>query len=173
MQGIVQSLLKCTARHEGRELMAEVHQTFSRCHVNPRSLASETMRLGFFCPKIVRDAQNIAQSCEGGLAEFQADCPHLATVTLGHRHRRPHPNSSWELEVCLRRSGIFHQMDRGEGIKHSPKFYWQNIICRYRVPSEITMDNVKQFDSQQFRYFVNQSEPKSISLLCITLYPTT
>jgi len=26
------------------------------------------------------------------------------------------------------------------------KFYWQNIVCRFRVPKEVTVDNGKQFD---------------------------
>ena len=27
------------------------------------------------------------------------------------------------------------------------KFFWQNIICRFGVPKELTVDNNKQFDS--------------------------
>ena len=33
------------------------------------------------------------------------------------------------------------------------KFFWQNVICRFRVPKELTVDNGKQFDSQLFREF--------------------
>jgi hypothetical protein len=33
------------------------------------------------------------------------------------------------------------------------KFFWQNIVCRFRVPSELTVDNGKQFDSQDFKDF--------------------
>jgi transposase InsO family protein len=36
------------------------------------------------------------------------------------------------------------------------KFLWQNIICRFRVPRHIIVDNGTQFDSQDFRnYFEN------------------
>jgi hypothetical protein len=37
--------------------------------------------------------------------------------------------------------------------KTAQKFFWQNIICRFGVPSELTVDNGKQFDSQDFRDF--------------------
>ena len=33
------------------------------------------------------------------------------------------------------------------------KFFWQNIICRFGVLKELTVDNGKQFDSQPFREF--------------------
>jgi hypothetical protein len=31
------------------------------------------------------------------------------------------------------------------------KFFWQNIVCRFGVPHEVTMDNGKQFDSTDFK----------------------
>jgi transposase InsO family protein len=33
------------------------------------------------------------------------------------------------------------------------KFFWKNIICRFRVPKSITVDNGIQFDSEEFRAF--------------------
>jgi hypothetical protein len=38
-------------------------------------------------------------------------------------------------------------------LKTAQKFFWQNIVCRFRVPSELTVDNGKQFDSQDLRDF--------------------
>jgi hypothetical protein len=37
-----------------------------------------------------------------------------------------------------------------------PKFFWQNIICRYGVPQQITVDNTKYFDSGMFKDFFHQ-----------------
>ena len=33
------------------------------------------------------------------------------------------------------------------------KFFWQNIICRFGIPKELTVDNDKQFHSQLFKEF--------------------
>jgi hypothetical protein len=33
------------------------------------------------------------------------------------------------------------------------KFFWQNIVCRFGVPYEVTMDNDKQFDNADFKDF--------------------
>jgi hypothetical protein len=33
------------------------------------------------------------------------------------------------------------------------KFFWQNIVCRFGVPHEVTVDNGKQFDSADFKDF--------------------
>jgi hypothetical protein len=33
------------------------------------------------------------------------------------------------------------------------KFFWQNIVCRFGVPHEVTVDNGKQFDSAEFKEF--------------------
>ena len=33
------------------------------------------------------------------------------------------------------------------------KFFWQNIICRFRVPRTLIVDNGKQFDSDKFKEF--------------------
>jgi transposase InsO family protein len=36
------------------------------------------------------------------------------------------------------------------------KFYQQNIICRFRVPKALTVNNGTQFDSEAFRSLCNQ-----------------
>ena len=33
------------------------------------------------------------------------------------------------------------------------KFFWQNIVCRFGVLKEVTMDNGEQFDCTNFREF--------------------
>jgi IS30 family transposase len=33
------------------------------------------------------------------------------------------------------------------------KFFWQNIVCRFGVPRELTVDNGKQFDFYSFKEY--------------------
>jgi hypothetical protein len=39
-------------------------------------------------------------------------------------------------------------------------FFWQNIICRFGVPREITVNNAKKFDNDMFNEFCHQIEMK-------------
>jgi hypothetical protein len=39
-------------------------------------------------------------------------------------------------------------------------FFWQNIMCRYGVPQQITVDNAKYFDSGMFKDFCHQDGTK-------------
>jgi transposase InsO family protein len=36
------------------------------------------------------------------------------------------------------------------------KFFWQNFVCRFGVPKEITVDNGTQFDAEAFKDFCDQ-----------------
>jgi hypothetical protein len=58
-------------------------------------------------------------------------------------------------------------MDRGQSslhnnIKDRTKIFWQNIVCRFGVPSEPTVDNDKQFDNQDFREFCSSISTKAV-----------
>jgi IS30 family transposase len=42
------------------------------------------------------------------------------------------------------------------------KFFWRNIVCRFGVPSELTVDNGKQFDNQDFWEICNSIGTKAV-----------
>ena len=46
------------------------------------------------------------------------------------------------------------------------KFFWQNIVCRFGVPKEVTVNNGKQFDCTMFTEFCHQLGTK----LCTSVY---
>jgi hypothetical protein len=51
------------------------------------------------------------------------------------------------------------------------RFFWQNIICLFRVPKKIIVDNAKQFDYHIFKDFWHQMGSKQDSPHCIILIP--
>jgi transposase InsO family protein len=46
--------------------------------------------------------------------------------------------------------------------KTTQKIFWQNIVCRFGVSSELTVDNSKQFDSQDFQEFCSSIGTKPV-----------
>jgi transposase InsO family protein len=46
--------------------------------------------------------------------------------------------------------------------KTAQKFFWKNIVCRFGVPSELTVDNCTQFDSQDFWEFCSSIGTKPV-----------
>jgi hypothetical protein len=56
--------------------------------------------------------------------------------------------------------------------KTAQKFFWQNIVCCFGVPSELTVDNGKQFDSQDFKDFCFSLAPSLPSPQYTTRSPT-
>jgi hypothetical protein len=108
--------------------------------------------------KVMRSLPEVFSMLGKPFAIHKANCPHVAPSALGPGHCRATTHGPREPQIHLRRRRVFYQMDRGEGSititsKTAQKFFWQNIVCRFGVPSELTVDNGKQFDSQDFRDF--------------------
>jgi hypothetical protein len=164
-------LLRCLSKSEGLETLQEVHTGICGGHIGARTLAAKVLRQGFYWPAMIDDAAKLVSTCE-------------ACQKFSHRSKAPAQPSqliapSWPLQ----RWGIniIGKLTLAQGnytftivtveyftkwveAKHVtnitsviiPKFFWQNIICRYRVPQQITVDNAKYFDSVVFKDFCHQ-----------------
>jgi hypothetical protein len=108
--------------------------------------------------------QKMSKMCKRSETTFVANSvntTNLAIAKMGPRFVGSTPTSTRQLEVCCSGSGIFFQMDWGEALGHNnfgygSKFFWQNIVCRFGVPKEITVDNGTQFDAEAFKDFCDQ-----------------
>jgi hypothetical protein len=83
---------------------------------------------------------------------------HLAVTTLGNGHRWATPNSPRQLQVRCGHVEYFTKWIEARPLSTITsttirKFFWQQIICRFGVPRELTVDNGKQFDCQDFREY--------------------
>jgi hypothetical protein len=86
----------------------------------------------------------------------------VAIAEMGHQHCGAIDNCKGKLHVCSSGGRIFHQ----KWIEVNPlvniaaaglrRFFWQNIICHFRVPRKITVDNAKQFNCHIFEDFCHQ-----------------
>jgi hypothetical protein len=127
-------------------------------HIGVRQLVSKAFRHGFFWPSALKDAQQIVKTCQ-------------ACQMMGPKSKRPSELSqlippTWPLQRW--RIDLISPLPTAQGnykyaaiaieyftkwIEAKPlinitsetvcKFFWQNIIYKFGVPREITVDNGK------------------------------
>jgi hypothetical protein len=127
-KGISQPMLKCVTETEGIQILRGVHIGTCGSHSGPRALAAKLIHQGFYWTAIICTANRVTRSCEAcqmfsslrqPFTVHQADCPHMATTTLGAGYCRATTYGSREPQVHLRRRQIFYQVDRGQGSIHN------------------------------------------------------
>jgi hypothetical protein len=165
-KAISQPMLKCITEIEGLEILREVHGGTCGSHSGPRALAAKVIRQGFYWPAIIRTANRVSRSSEA-CQKFSPRCsgaPSQFTKLIAHTWPLqrwgldivgPLPTAQGNLKFTLVAVKYFTKWIEGRAVsaiiaKTTQKFFWQNIVCRFGVPSELTVDNDKQFDNQDF-----------------------
>jgi ribonuclease HI len=166
-KGISQPMLKCVTETEGLQILREVHSGTCGSHSGPRALAA-MMRQGFYWPAIVCAANRVTRSCEacqkfsprsGNPSQFTKLIAHTCPLQRwGLDIVGPLPTAQGNLKFTFIAVEYFTKWIEARAVstitsKTAQKFFWQNIVYRFGVPSELTVDNGKQFDSQDFRDF--------------------
>jgi hypothetical protein len=136
-----------------------------------RALTTKVFMQGFYWPSIIDDAVKLAktcQACQKFSPNSQAPSQPTHLITLSW------PLQRWGIDIV-------RPLTIAQGnykfvvvaIEHFTKwievkplnniaaaglkrFFSQNIICRFQVPKEITVDNAKQFDCHLFKDFCYQ-----------------
>jgi ribonuclease HI len=167
-KGVSQPMLKCVTKTEGTQILREVHSGTCGSHSGPRALVAKVIRQGFYWPAIICTANRVTRSCEA-YQKFSpcSGNPSQFTKLIAHTW----PLQRWGLDIVgplsmtqgnLKFTFVaveyFTKWIEARAVstitsKTAQKFFWQNIVCRFGVPSELTVDNGKQFDSQDFRDF--------------------
>jgi hypothetical protein len=109
----------------------------------------------------MRSLLEILAPLKGSSVAFAVNHSILASVVMGYWHSQQARPSTGQLQLRHCGSRVFHKMGWGEACHNITsatikKFFWQNIICRYGVPQQITIDNAKYFDSDMFKDFFHQ-----------------
>jgi hypothetical protein len=91
----------------------------------------------------------------------------MATSTLGAGYCWTMPTAQGNLKFTFVAVEYFTKWIEARAVstimsKTAQKFFWQNIVCRFGVPSELSVDNDKQFDNQDFRDFCSSIGTKRV-----------
>jgi ribonuclease HI len=176
-KGISQPMLKCINKTEVIEILREVHSGTCGSHSGPRALAAKVIRQGFYWPAIIYTANRVTRSCEacqkfsprlGNPSQFTKLIAHTWPLQRwGLDIVGPLPTAQGNLTFTFVAVEYFTKWIEARAVstitsKSTQKFFWQNIVCRFGILSELTVDNVKQFDSQDFREFCSSISTKPI-----------
>jgi hypothetical protein len=82
----------------------------------------------------------------------------LAVTTLGNGHRWTTANGPRHFKFAMVAIEYFTKWIEARPLSTITsftirKFFWQQIICRFGVPKELTIDNGKQFDCQDLKEY--------------------
>jgi hypothetical protein len=165
-KGINQPMLKCITEIEGIQILREVHIGTCGSHSGPRALAAKVIRQGFYWPAIICTVNRVTRSCEA-CQKFspRSSIPSQFTKLIANTWPLqrwgldivgPLPTAQGNLKFTFVAVEYFTKWIEARAVstitsKTTQKFFWQNIVCHFGVPSELTVDNDKQFDSQDFK----------------------
>jgi hypothetical protein len=166
--GVTEPWLRCITSEKGLELLKEIHSGFCGAHIGTRALAGKELNRGFYWPTINIDAKALVWQCEA--CQKTANQQNLPSMPL-HLIPPSWPLQRWGMDLvgplptaqgnCRFTAVAIDYFTKWVEAKplaniKAPtiqKFLWQNIICRFGVPRELTVDNGKQFDCYTFKEY--------------------
>jgi hypothetical protein len=165
--GVTEPWLRFITSEKGLELLKEIHSGFG-ANIGTRALAGKTIKQGFYWPTINIDAKTLVRECEAcQKMENQQNLPsmpvHLIPPSWPLQRWRmdlvgPLPPAQGNCRFTVVAVDYFAKWVEAKPLANikAPtiqKFLWQNIICRFGVPRELTVDNGKQFDYYSFKEY--------------------
>jgi hypothetical protein len=166
--GVCAPLLKCVHPTEGSEILRQIHSGACGGHIAPWALAAKVFRQGFFWPTALRDAQDLYKTCEACqkfAAHRKASSQPLQLIAPTWPLQRwgvdivgPLPTAQGNYKFTMVAVEYFTRWVEAKPVANITsasvkRFVWQNIVCRFWVPRELTVDNGRQFDSEEFKEF--------------------
>jgi hypothetical protein len=158
--GVTEPWLRCITSKKGAELLKEIHSGFCGAHIGTRALAGKAIKQGFYWPTINIDVKKLVRECEA--CQKTANQQNLSSMPV-HLIPPSWPLQRWRIDLfgplpiaqgnCKFTAVVVDYFTKWVEAKAlanitAPtihKFFWQNIVCRFRVPRELTVDNGKQF----------------------------
>jgi hypothetical protein len=161
-------LLHCTSKTKRQEILQEVHAGICGGHIGACAIVAKVVRHGFYWPTMIDETAKLFATYKA-CQKFFHRC--RAPVQLSQLIAPSRPLQRWGIDIMgkltLAQGNYTFTIIAVEYITKCvevkpvtnitsatiQKFFWQNIICRYGVPQQITVDNAKYADSVMFKDF--------------------
>jgi transposase InsO family protein len=166
--GVTELWLRCITSEKGIELLKEIHSGFCGAHIVTRALAGKAIKQGFYWPTINRDAKTLVRECEACQKTVnQQNLPSMPVHLIppswplqryGMDLVGPLPTAQGNCKFAAVAVDYFTKWVEAKPLANikAPtiqKFFWQNIIYRFGVLRELTVDNGKQFYCYTFKEY--------------------
>jgi transposase InsO family protein len=166
--GVTEPWLRCITSEKVVEILKKIHSGCCGAHIGTRALAGKTIKQGFYLPSINVDAKKLVRECEACQKIVnQQNLPSMSVHLIppswplqrwGMDLVGPLPTAQGNCKFATVAVDYFTKWVEAKALANitTPtiqKFFWQNIICRFGVPRELTVDNGKQFDSYSFKEY--------------------
>ena len=148
-----------------------MHARMCVAHRGPHKIAHRAIRQGFYLPTVAKDTKELVYSCEGCqmfTKKQKAPANPTTSIILTWPLQRWGVNIVGPLLIApgnLRFAAVvleyFTKWIEAKALVKITlgtliSFVWQRIICRFGVPSYITVNNRKRFDCTDFRNFCSE-----------------
>jgi hypothetical protein len=155
--------------------MKEIHGGMCGSHIAARALVGKAFRHGFYWPMAIKDVEHIIGTCKACQfaakhqrrlgAPSQLITPTWPLQRWGMDIIGPLPTAQSNFKFVVVAIEYFTKWIEARPLATITsttirKFFWQQIIYRFGVPRELTVNNGKQFDCQDFREYCHSIRTK-------------
>ncbi|GJU87732.1 reverse transcriptase domain-containing protein, partial [Tanacetum coccineum] len=158
--------LRCVGPLQANYVLREIHEGSCSMHAGTRSVVAKALRIGYYWPTMHEDARKLIQACQD--CQVHKPVPRnpqqkLSPITSpwpfykwGIDIAGPFPKGLGKVKFLIVDIDYFTKWIEAKPVATTTgsqikKIVWDNIVCRFGLPGEITSDNGKQFQDNPFK----------------------